>query len=211
MEDPGLLTRRRLTADIVRETMFSKSRFGGLDAGEVTRFMHEVARELDLCDDERHEMAEEIGQLRELNERMHASQLANGAHDGPPRVEQQAISILARAQDNADRLLRDAQQQARDLVGSGRHQRDGMLADGRARAARVIDEAVDEAGRQAARIAAEAPVQAQRQLAYYSALAESVRATLNGHLAALQAAVARFEEEERQGRSAIPGPEAAHA
>lgn len=214
MEESSLLAGepggRRLSAGGVRKLTFPSAMLGGYNVSAVTAFLNTVAHELTARDDEQRELVAEIQRLGEENTQLR--QQANGHRTEPlQRVEQQAMVVLTRAQQNADRLVADAQAQARELMGSGRRQRENMLADGREKATRIIEEAVDEAGREAARIAAQAPVNAQRQLAYYKSLADTVRHSLNANLAALQAQVERWELAEREGAAGLlqTGPQPA--
>lgn len=206
MESTNLLSGapddRRLSAAQAREATFPATRFGGLNVEAVTAFTHAAAYELARRDEEHIALAEEVTRLNREIEKLR--QAGNGHLRSGPSIEHQSVLVLARAQENADRLLADAQHQASQLVGNGRQQREGMLADGRTKASHMIREALDEAGRQAAVIAAQAPVDAQRRLAYYKSLADSACSGLSAHLAALSAAVQRWEDEGREGTSAIP-------
>lgn len=195
---------RRLSTVQARETTFPTAMFGGLNTDAVHAFVAAVTRELAQRDEEHRALEEEVNRLAQENDRLR--QTSNGHERNGHSVEHQSVMVLTRAQQNADRLIADAQYQASQMVGSGRQQREGMLADGRAKSERLIREAIDEAGRQAATIAAQAPVDAQRRLAYYKSLADSARSGLSAQLAALTAAVAQWDEEERRGRSAIPVP-----
>lgn len=208
MESTSLLSGvpgdRRLSASQAQGTTFPTARFGGLNAEAVTAFKHAVARELSQREEERIALEEEVSRLNQEVEQLR--QAGNGHMRSAPSIEHQSVLVLARAQENADRLLADAQHQASQLVGSGRQQREAMLADGRAKASHMIREAIDEAGRQAAAIAAQAPVDAQRRLAYYQSVADAARSSLSAQLAALIAVVKQWEAETQQGTSAIPVP-----
>jgi cell division septum initiation protein DivIVA len=208
MEESSLLAGepggRRLSAAGVRKLTFPSAMLGGYNVAAVTAFQSTVAAELEARDTEQRELVAEISRLGQ--EVTQLRQPSNGHATEPlRRVEDQALAVLTRAQQNADRLVADAQVQAREMMGNGRRQRESMLEDGRVKATRIIEEAVDEAGREAARIAAQAPVNAQRQLAYYRSLADTVRASLSANLAALAAQVERWEAEERSGSAAMAG------
>jgi DivIVA domain-containing protein len=192
---------RRLSANEVRDTVFPSAGFSrGLNTEHVTMFMRRVAAEMHLLEDEKAELAQEVEQLEATVERLQAEAAqANGRHAGLPPVEVQSVHVLRRAQESADRLLADAQGQARSLVEGGRRQRENILTDGQAKARSLLQNAIEEAGREAARIAAQAPIDAQRQLAQYQGLADAVRAALTANLRSLTDQVAVWEAQERQG------------
>lgn len=204
MGDTSLIAGPRMSAEDARRVMFQSARLGGLNAEAVYDFRDKVVRELGLLAREQGALLSEIDQLRDTIGQLQAQQAEGARAGGLPPVEVQGVTILRRAQENAERLVADAQQQARQMVGDGRQQREHLLADGHAKARQVIASAIEEAGREAARVAAEAPVNAQRQLAYMQSLADSVRAGLTAQLSSLQAQVAEWENSERSGMPAAP-------
>jgi DivIVA domain-containing protein len=202
MGHPGLPaeTGHRLTATEVRDAAFASVHFGGLNTDQVNRFMARIAAELDQLADEKLLLEQDNTQLRE-----DAAVTGNGQANARS-FGLEANYLLQRAQQNADQTVATGQEQARGIVDGARRQRDVILADGRFKAGRLIQESLDEASRQAAQILAQAPVTAQRQQAFNEAMAEASRAHLHAFIAALTASVRAFEEKEHQGAFRPQGP-----
>jgi cell division septum initiation protein DivIVA len=172
------------TADVTGVN-FDEDRRGRVDPGEVDSHLRRVAAELARVTRERDELDAEVAHLR------------SRPYAAPDQSEVSAVSVLVRAQQNADQLIAAAQHQARDMSADGRRQRDELMADGRAKAGQIIQSALEEAGREAARVVAQAPVTAQLQLTYYQALAATVRTQLEAFTASLAAAVRQWETDQQ--------------
>lgn len=115
----------------------------------------------------------------------------------------EAVDILWRAQKTAEGVVENARTQALHVVNGSREQADGILADSLGKAARIVQQALDDAGHEAARVAAQAPVKAQEELARYQALAAVAVETLTANLAALTAQVERWKSQQERASTAV--------
>lgn len=201
MEPSGLLRTARLTPGDIDASQFGKVRWGGsgLDPEEVRIFLERVKAEMLLLTDERGELENEVGRLRE--------QIDAGPMQGfaPASMEMQSVLILKRAQENADNLMEDAQQRAQELALDGRKRRDELIHEGRLKAEAVVREALEEAAREIARVRLEAPIAAQTELARWQGLGEAFRAQLLGTLEGMHRMLDQYERQARVTNSALSG------
>jgi vacuolar-type H+-ATPase subunit H len=194
----------RLTAEMVRRTTFPTVHWGGVNADAVDSFLRHAAREIELLTKEKRQAREDYSMMSRENEMLRANgtRPADSAQTMAP--PDQAVWILQRAQLNADQKVADGSEQQQRLVEDGERRRRALIADGQSKATRMIEHAIEEAGREAARVAAQAPLDEQRQLAYYKTMKDSVKAGLTSWIAALQGMVDTWEEAERNGAGLIP-------
>jgi DivIVA domain-containing protein len=100
----------------IREVTFSH-RMRGLDEDEVYAFLDLLADQVESADTER-------AALQADNERLRAAQSQDPpaqnppAQDAPEDGNPQAVALLSQAQEVADRLVEEAVQHARNLIGS---------------------------------------------------------------------------------------------
>jgi cell division septum initiation protein DivIVA len=134
-------TEQRLTPDVVEAVSFRSAHLGrrGFDEEHVRAFCHQVQDELVRLLNERTALQEEVNRLRR-----HI--LGHSGEDdsfGYSRADAnlQAVSILYRAQQTADHYVTEAQEYSRRLAQDAKRRRDDMLAEARAHANRVVDEA----------------------------------------------------------------------
>jgi cell division septum initiation protein DivIVA len=130
----------RLTPDAIRSYDFPASRFGrrGLEEGNVWEFCRLAEREIVRLLNERASLAEEVQRLRRR-----VLEAAPGAESGirPEDAHVQAVAILSRAQQAADRYVADANVYGRQLTDEARRLRDEILDDAKSRASLLLEEA----------------------------------------------------------------------
>jgi cell division septum initiation protein DivIVA len=207
----SLPTGPRLTPEQVQRTTFQPARLGrrGLDEGQIRDFCTQVEHELELLSDEKASLREEVERLR--------SRLLGGAHDDGPAADLrpaeshvQAVQILARAQQTADRYVSDAQEYCRELAEDARRHRDEIVSEARANAARVLERAHSDASRAAAAVpTSAAPLStAERQeleaeLAYLRTFSDVCRTHLRAYLEALARNVEEWERAEKTSLASL--------
>jgi cell division septum initiation protein DivIVA len=130
----------RLTPDAIRSYDFPASRFGkrGLEEGYVWEFCRLAEREIVRLLNERASLAEEVERLRRR-----VFDAGPGAESGmrPEDAHVQAVAILSRAQQAADRYVADAHVYGRQLTDEARRLRDEILDEAKARASLLLEEA----------------------------------------------------------------------
>src|SRR5215831_7956908 len=101
----------RLTPDAIRSYAFPSARFGrrGLDEGHVWEFCRLAEREVVRLLNERTSLADEVQRLR----RRVLAGPAAGSGVRPDDGHAEAVAILSRAQQAADRYVADAQEYCR--------------------------------------------------------------------------------------------------
>jgi len=202
----------RLTPEQVQQARFPPSRLGrrGLDEGEIQAFRARVEQELVLLSNEKASLLHEVERLRH--------RLLSGAHDEgqsadfrPDGSHVQAVQILAKAQQTADRYVSDAQDYCRELTQDARRARDEIVTEARANAASVLDQAHRDASRAAAAVppAAEPLSTGDRQkvqaeLAYLRTFSDVCRTHLRAYLEALARNVEEWERAEKASLSTLP-------
>jgi cell division septum initiation protein DivIVA len=201
----------RLTPDQVQEILFQPARLGrrGVDEGQVRAFCTQVEHELARLLEERASLWEEVERLR--------ARLLGGPEDDEPvadfrpeRSHVQAVNILAKAQQTADRYVSDAQEYCRELAEDARRNREEIVAEARANAARVLERAHSDASRAAAAVPASAePLSmAKRQeleaeLAYLRTFSDVCRTHLRAYLEALVHDVDEWERTEKASLASV--------
>jgi DivIVA domain-containing protein len=171
----------RLMPGDIRAREFRSVHRGGLNPRDVYDYLEQVAEDMTALLAERDGLAER-------------ARRAAGTPDG---AEVRAVGILTAAQRNADAVVATAQQMSRSITADGRQRREDMLASARSKAEAVLATALEEASREAGRITSQAPVDARRQIAFYQALAASIRTQLDAFVASLSASVAKWDNDEQ--------------
>jgi cell division septum initiation protein DivIVA len=203
-------TGHRLTPEQVQQTRFPSSRLGrrGLDEGEIQVFRDRVEEELVLLHNEKASLLQEVERLRH--------RLLNGADEGPAAdlrpdgSHVQAVQVLAKAQQTADRYVSDAQEYCRELTEDARRARDEIVAEARANAASMLDQAHRDASKAAAAVPASAePLstgerqRVESELAYLRTFSDVCRTHLRAYLEALARNVEEWERAEKASMSSL--------
>jgi cell division septum initiation protein DivIVA len=125
----------RLTPEFVQSVHFPSARLGrrGLDEGRVQAFCELVESELVRLINERTALEEELWRLRE--------RVRDTGTVRPEDGHVQAVYILSRAQQTADKYVANAQEYSRDIAEDARRRREDILAEARMRASVILDEA----------------------------------------------------------------------
>jgi DivIVA domain-containing protein len=208
-------TEDRLTPDAVQAVTFPSARLGrrGLDEEHVRAFCGQVERELVRLFNERTSLADEVQRLRRRVLGLSGDDGGNGYQQDDAHV--QAVRILSKAQQTADRYVADAQEYSRQLAQDARRRRDEILAEAKTHAARMIEDSHGEASR-AAEAALAAPAgepasdrrELEAELAYLRTFSDVYRTHLHAYLDALVRNVEEWERAEKTSlaaaRSGLP-------
>jgi DivIVA domain-containing protein len=195
---------RRFTPADVQNVRFSRGSMvrPGYTEVEVDRFLARVAHELARTHAERAELRDQVRQLRDQVRALH-EQLAGAteaAAAAPPPPSDQAVRILASAQQTADAYVAEAEEFSRQMTSEARSQYEELTRQARENAGAIIQaaqEAAAKVGRGSpAGAAAMAPdevtaQQLQEQIAYLRAFGQATRTQLRAYLEALLADVER--------------------
>jgi cell division septum initiation protein DivIVA len=125
----------RLTPEFVQSVHFPSARLGrrGLDETRVQEFCELVEGELVRLLNERTALEEEVWRLRERVRETDTVQPEDG--------HVQAVYILSRAQQTADKYVANAQEYSRDIAEDARRRREDILASAKMRASVILDDA----------------------------------------------------------------------
>jgi DivIVA domain-containing protein len=188
---------RRLSPADVQNVRFPRGsvmRPGYLET-EVDRFLARVSQELARGIAERAELRDQVHALREQLAGVQQEQAAQA----PP--SDQAVRILASAQQTADNYVAEAEEFSRQMTSEARHQYEELTRQARENAGAIIQAAQEAAAKVGRGHAAGAtgPVapdeataqQLQEQIAYLRAFGQATRTQLRAYLEALLADVER--------------------
>jgi DivIVA domain-containing protein len=181
---------RRLSPGEVRAVDFPRGTVlrPGYNDVEVDRFLDRVAEELASLHAEKAELRDELNALRE--------QVAGATTVEPP--SEQAVRILATAQQTADSYVSEAEDFSRQMTADARAQYEEAVRRARENAGAIIQAAQEAAARMVGGsghpVPAEAGEQAatqdlEDQVAYLKAFAQACRVQLRAYLEALLADV----------------------
>jgi DivIVA domain-containing protein len=196
---------RRLSPADVRSVQLPRATMmrPGYNDAEVDRFLDRVAEELARLHAEKAHLRDEVVALRD--------QVAGAAAIEPP--SEQAVRILATAQQTADSYVAEAEDFSRQVTADARAQYEEALRQARGNAGAIIAAAQEAAARMTAGDrpqAAEAPERStqelEEQVAYLKAFGQATRTQLRAYLEVLLADV-----EAEWGRAhpgALPQPPA---
>lgn len=193
----------RLTPEAIWSYSFPPSRFGkrGLDETYVWEFCRLAEREIVRLLSERTSLTEEVQRLRQ---RVAA---APGAASGiqPEDADVEAVAILSRAQEAADRYMADAQEYSRRLTDDARRLRDEILDEATSQAALVLEEAHGKADLRAGG-SLDAPMtekgadraELEAELAYLRTFSDVYRTHLRSYLDRLLRNVEEWDRAEKE-------------
>jgi cell division septum initiation protein DivIVA len=196
----------RLTPERVRSAAFSPTRLGrrGVDEGEVRAFCDWVSDGLGRLLTENAGLQEEVMRLR--------ARVIGGRERTGPQPEEaqvQAVYVLSRAQQTADRYVADAQEYSRELAQDAQLRRDEVLREAQVRASMILEEAHTAASRAASAVpATREPLPAaerqelQAEIAYLRAFSDVCRTHLRAYMESLGRSIEQWEQAERQGAAA---------
>ncbi|MGY1689506.1 DivIVA domain-containing protein [Geodermatophilus sp. SYSU D01105] len=181
---------RRLSPGDVRSVQFDRGTMlrPGYSDVEVDRFLDRVAEELASLHAEKAELRDQVNALRE--------QVAGATAVEAP--SEQAVRILATAQQTADSYVAEAEDFSRQMTADARAQYEEQVRRARENAGAIIQAAQEAAARMAGGGAQPLPAQGgerttsqdlEDQVAYLKAFAQACRVQLRAYLEALLADV----------------------
>jgi DivIVA domain-containing protein len=184
---------RRLTPEAVQGLQFSRAGMlhPGYDDAEVDRFRARVAAELARLTNEKAELDGEVRQLQ-----AHLRSLEEQLRQAVPheRPSDQAVRILAVAQQTADEYVAEAEDFSRQMTADARAQSEEQLRTARENAGAILQAAHETASRMVATggdampVAGDdgpSPQELQEEVAYLRAFGQAVRVQLRSYLEAL--------------------------
>ena len=194
------------TPERVRSAAFTPTRLGrrGVDEAEVREFCAWISDGLGRLLNDNSMLQAEIQRLR--------NRLLDGkgkAGIRPEDVHVQAVSVLSRAQQTADRCVADAQEYSRELADEARMRRDEILREAKVRASMILEEAHSSAA-EAAEAARDTPDPValadqqglQAEIAYLRTFSDVCRTHLRAYLESLTRSIEEWERSERDGARA---------
>jgi cell division septum initiation protein DivIVA len=198
------------TPERVRSAAFSPSRLGrrGLDESEVRAFCGWIADGLGLLLNDNNMLQAEIMRLRD---RLLEGTGRTGIQ--PEDAHAQAVQVLSKAQQTADRYVADAQEYSRELAEEARLRRDEILREAKVRASMILEQADTTATKaaDAARGTPEPLPAADRQdlqaeIAYLRAFSDVCRTHLRAYLESLTRSIDEWEHAEHNGTLKVRNP-----
>jgi len=190
------------TPESVRSAAFTPTRLGrrGLDEAEVRAFCEWVSDGLGrlLNDNSMHEA--EIARLR--------ARLLGGSGSGakPEDAHVQAVNLLSRAQQTADRYVADAQEYSRELSEDAHLRRDEIVREAKMRASMILEtaQANATAAAEMVRATSDLPANSERQdlqaeIAYLRTYSDVCRTHLRAYMESLTRSIEAWEQAERNG------------
>lgn len=193
----------RLTPESLQSVQFPVARLGrrGVDEAHVRVFCEWVESELIRLLNEKTTLEQEVWRLRERVRETDAVQPEDG--------HVQAVHILSRAQQTADKYVANAQEYSRDIAEDARRRREEILSEAKMRASVIVDEAQARRTRGADLVPAPTPghpelTSAQRkdpetELAYLRAFSQVCRTHLRAYLESLTRSIDEWEHAEERG------------
>lgn len=195
-----------LTPERVRSAVFSLTRLGrrGVDEGEVRAFCDWVSDGLGRLLSDNAGLQEEVMRLR--------NRLIAGDNAGPQPEDAhvQAVYVLSRAQQTADRYVADAQEYSRELAQDASLRRDEVLREAKVRASMILEEAHTAASQAAASMVSgpREPLPAaerqelQAEITYLRTFSDVCRTHLRAYMESLSRSIEQWEQVERKGAAA---------
>jgi cell division septum initiation protein DivIVA len=191
-----------VTPERVRSAAFTPTRLGrrGLDEAEVRSFCEWVSDGLSRLLNDNSMLQAEILRLR--------GRLLAGRGKGvrPEDAHVQAVHLLSRAQQTADRCVADAQNYSRELAADAHLRRDEIVREAKVRASMILETAHTSASEAAdtARATNDLPHPSQQQeiqveLAYLRTFSEVCRTHLRAYMESLTRSIDEWERAERRG------------
>jgi cell division septum initiation protein DivIVA len=194
-----------LTPERLRSAVFTPTRLGrrGVDEGEVRAFCDWVSDGLERLLSDNAGLQAEVMRLRDrvIGGREKAGPLPEDAHV-------QAVYVLSKAQQTADRYVADAQEYSRELAQDAQLRREEVLREALVRASMIVEEAHTAASRAASVVPATCgPLPAperqelQAEIAYLRTFSDVCRTHLRAYLESLSRSIEQWEQVERKGAS----------
>lgn len=192
-----------LTPELVRTATFSSARLGrrGLDEAHVQAFCGWVSEGLARVLSDNAMLQEEVLRLRDRV-------LARKGDPGirPEDGHVQAVYVLSKAQQTADRYVADAQEYSRDITVEARQRHDDILREAQLRASIILDEAHASASQAASAVPetqeplpASERQQLQAEIAYLRTFSDVCRTHLRAYMESLTRSIEEWEHAERDG------------
>jgi DivIVA domain-containing protein len=193
------------TPESVRSAAFTPARLGrrGLDEAEVRAFCEWVSDGLGRLLTDNSMLEAEIARLR--------ARLLGGSGGGakPEDAHVQAVNLLSKAQQTADRYVADAQEYSRELSADAHMRRDEIVREAKMRASMILEKAHANATAAAdtARATGDLPSAAERQdlqaeIAYLRTYSDVCRTHLRAYMESLTRSIEAWERAERNGAPA---------
>ncbi|HTU75768.1 MAG TPA: hypothetical protein VMG38_19815 [Trebonia sp.] len=200
------LSSEPLTPDLVRSAAFPSARLGrrGLDETEVRAFCGWVSDGLARLLNDNIMLQEEVVRLR-------GRVLDRNAKPGtrPEDSHVQAVYVLSKAQQTADRCVADAQEYSREMALDARMRHDEILREAKVRASVILEEAHASATQAAsvARDTGKSLTAAERQdlqaeIAYLRTFSDVCRTHLRAYMESLTQSIEQWERAEHASASA---------
>jgi cell division septum initiation protein DivIVA len=189
------------TPERVRSATFTPTRLGrrGLDETEVRAFCEWVSDGLGR-------LVNDNGMLQAEIQRLRSRLLGNGTGAQPADAHVQAVHLLSRAQQTADRYVADAQAYSRELAEDARMRRDEIVREAKVRASMILETAQTSASEaaDAARATSGPPSpseqrELQAEIAYLRTYSDVCRTHLRAYLESLTRSIEEWERAERNG------------
>lgn len=140
----------RLTPADIQAITFQRAAMGrrGYDEAHVDAVFGQIQHEIVQLLSEKTQLSEEVARLRQ---RVYGESVGDAELGVRPQdAHIQAVRILSKAQQTADRYVADAEEYGRQLAKDARRGRDEILAEAKARALLILEEAHQQADRAAA-------------------------------------------------------------
>jgi DivIVA domain-containing protein len=196
-----------MTPENVRSATFSSARFGrrGLDEADVRAFCDQVADGVGRLLNDNGMLQAEIIRLRE---RLLEGKGKSGLQPEDGHV--QAVYVLSKAQQTADRYVADAQEYSRELAEDARMRGDEILREAKVRASMILEEAHASASRAAAAardtppdpLKVEERQDLQAEIAYLRTFSDVCRTHLRAYMESLTHSLDEWERAEHNGAAA---------
>lgn len=196
----------QLTPERVRSATFAQARLGrrGLDEGQVSVFCGWVSDELARVLNENAMLQEEVLRLRD--------RLLKGR--GNPGIQPedghvQAVYVLSKAQQTADRYVADAQEYSREIAEDAHKRHDDILREAKVRASMILEEAHASASRAASTVrdtqqplAASERQELEAEIAYLRTFSDVCRTHLRAYMDSLSRSIQEWERAEQEAATA---------
>jgi cell division septum initiation protein DivIVA len=192
-----------MTPEGVRSATFPSARFGrrGVDEAEVRAFCEWVSDGIGRLFNDNGMLQAEIMRLRE---RVIEGKGKSGVQPEDGHV--QAVYVLSKAQQTADRYVADAQEYSKELAEDARMRSDEILREAKVRASMILEEAHTSGSRaaEAARGSNEPLPAAERQelqaeIAYLRTFSDVCRTHLRAYMESLTRSIEEWERAEHKG------------
>lgn len=202
-----------LMPEHVRTAAFHSARLGrrGLDEAEVRAFCGWVSDELARLLNENTMLRGEVLRLRE---RVLETKGKPGVQ--PEDAHVQAVYMLSKAQQTADRYVADAQEYSRELAEDAHLRRDEILREAKVRASVILEEAHASATQAASAVSGGSlePLpgterqELQAEIAYLRTFSDVCRTHLRAYMESLTRSIEEWERAEHEGaltaRASVP-------